>query len=248
MQVNLEIYRRIFIAKPQVKFIELDTYRTCIYDYPYNPALFAFVYDDEQEKSFLTCINKSITRITFDDLPLGTYVDRHLQIHSLLSVRYMFKDCTELTSVESGAWNLRDVIDFYGMFANCVSLTRIFTIEWLVKGPVDISYMFNNCAALKGLYLNCFSNITITNAVYTFGNCYNLIMIEYADKWDISPCADMTGMFANTYNLVTVNGICNWNVRINLPIDITDMFKESRLTIPDWYKNKLAYQTLTNTD
>lgn len=244
---NLEIYEKIFTARQDVNFIELDTYRLCTNEYPYNNNIFSIVYCDELESNLLVCIDKSITRITFDDLPFITYIDRQLKIHVTTSVRYMFKDCTQLKSVEAGVWNLSHVTDFYGMFANCVSASKIVTAEWIIKEPVDISYMFNNCVSMQRIYFTGFKNAIIRNACYIFANCYNLQLVEFCN-WRFEPIADISGMFLNTFNINAVNVINKWNIKHDSEVVIKDMFTNSKLEQPCWYKNMIVYRALVGID
>lgn len=244
---NLEVYRKIFAARKDVNFIELDTYRLCTNEYPYNHNIFSTIYCNELKSNLLVCADKSITRITFDDLPFMTYIDRHLKMYVTTSVRYMFKDCTHLKSVESGVWNLSYVTDFYGMFANCVSVTKIVTVEWIIKESIDISYMFNNCVSLGRIYLTGFKNAKIRNACYIFANCYNLQIVEHCN-WTFEPIADMSGMFLNTFNIDTVNVINKWDIKHNSEVVIKDMFTNSKLQQPYWYKNIIVYRALVGID
>ena len=61
----------------------------------------------------------------------------------------MFEDCSVLTELNLGGWNVSNVRSMYYMFRGCVSLTELNISNWSLNEEVLYDYygMFSNCAA-----------------------------------------------------------------------------------------------------
>ncbi|MBI0120835.1 BspA family leucine-rich repeat surface protein [Lactobacillus sp. M0398] len=133
------------------------------------------------------------------------------------TMQSMFYDLSSLTKI-TGLENLNtsNVISMNGMFANCSSLSSIEGINKLDASKVtDMSYMFENCGSLSSLDL---SGLNIGLNINKNGNkddpitmkemfrgCSNLKNLILPDKIDTSQFTDMTGMFYDCSDLVSVS-------------------------------------------
>ena len=104
------------------------------------------------DKSFSTYTPTSL-RSFFSSL---TYLKtitglEYLNTEKVTNMRYMFYNCSSLTSLDVTHFNTAKVTDMGNMFYNCSSLTTIYASSKFVTPQVSKSFnMFYNCKKLKG--------------------------------------------------------------------------------------------------
>lgn len=246
-QSELAAYEGIFKADPNIKLIELLTYRTTTNNTPYDPALFHMVLDKSTNQQVIKC-KRDVEYLSGQCLPFMSYIDRDLNVHHITTTRYMFLGCCKLTDITSGVWNLTEVTDMESMFRDCIALTNVATHDWLLdtyrKGRVinSINKMFYRCLALRILDLRSFEHADIVNASEAFKFCLNLQHVEigYISIYRVN--ASVASMFEETINLKYVSGIANWYIKYNSSIDITNAFYHSGLRMPNWLDNILRHR------
>ena len=75
----------------------------------------------------------------------------YLNTEKVTNMRYMFYNCSSLTSLDVTHFNTAKVTDMGNMFYNCSSLTTIYASSKFVTPQVSKSFnMFYNCKKLKG--------------------------------------------------------------------------------------------------
>lgn len=104
------------------------------------------------DKSFSTYTPTSLRRFFEDLTKLETITGlEYLNTEKVTNMRYMFYNCSSLTSLDVTHFNTAKVTDMGNMFYNCSSLTTIYASSKFVTPQVSKSFnMFYNCKKLKG--------------------------------------------------------------------------------------------------
>ena len=76
----------------------------------------------------------------------------------------VFRDCSELTSLDLSSFDTANVTNMINMFYGCSKLTSLDLSSFDTSNVTDISGMFANCASLNKLYLSSsfFNSTSIT--------------------------------------------------------------------------------------
>ena len=131
----------------------------------------------------------------------------------------MFRNCSNLKSVDLSMFNTEKVTTMCRMFALCTSIEKINISSFNTEEVTNMSGMFYNCGNLKQLDVNNFNTENVTTMGSMFANCSNLEKLDISN-WKTTNVEDMSWMFAgedygnpaNTMNLKQIIGIENLDV------------------------------------
>ena len=131
----------------------------------------------------------------------------------------MFRNCSNLKSVDLSTFNTEKVTTMYAMFAYCTRIENINMSSFNTKEVTNMSAMFYNCGQLKQLDVNNFNTENVTTMASMFANCSNLEKLDISN-WKTANVEDMSWMFAgedygnppNTMNIKQIIGIENLDV------------------------------------
>ena len=131
----------------------------------------------------------------------------------------MFRNCSNLKSVDLSTFNTEKVTTMHAMFAYCTSIENINMSSFNTKEVANMSAMFYNCGQLKQLDVNNFNTENVTTMASMFANCSNLEKLDISN-WKTANVEDMSWMFAgedygnppNTMNIKQIIGIENLDV------------------------------------
>ena len=131
----------------------------------------------------------------------------------------MFRNCSNLKSVDLSTFNTEKVTTMHAMFAYCTSIENINMSSFNTKEVTNMSAMFYNCGQLKQLDVNNFNTENVTTMASMFANCSNLEKLDISN-WKTANVEDMSWMFAgedygnppNTMNIKQIIGIENLDV------------------------------------
>lgn len=104
------------------------------------------------DKSFSTYTPTSLYRFFENLKKLETITGlEYLNTEKVTDMRYMFNNCSKLTSLDVSNFNTKKVTNMSFMFSYCSTLTTIYVNDKFVIDKVtNGSYMFDNCTNLKG--------------------------------------------------------------------------------------------------
>ena len=104
------------------------------------------------DKSFSTYTPTSLYRFFENLKKLETITGlEYLDTEKVTDMRYMFNNCSKLTSLDVSNFNTKKVTNMSFMFSYCSTLTTIYVNDKFVIDKVtNGSYMFDNCTNLKG--------------------------------------------------------------------------------------------------
>ena len=131
----------------------------------------------------------------------------------------MFRNCSNLKSVDLSTFNTEKVTTMHAMFAYCTRIENINMSSFNTKEVTNMSAMFYNCGQLKQLDVNNFNTENVTTMASMFANCSNLEKLDISN-WKTANVEDMSWMFAgedygnppNTMNIKQIIGIENLDV------------------------------------
>ena len=131
----------------------------------------------------------------------------------------MFRNCSNLKSVDLSTFNTEKVTTMHAMFAYCTSIENINMSSFNTKEVANMSAMFYDCSNLKQLNVNNFNTENVTTMASMFANCSNLEKLDISN-WKTANVEDMSWMFAgedygnppNTMNIKQIIGIENLDV------------------------------------
>ena len=83
-------------------------------------------------------------------------------IHILINMRYMFYNCSSLTSLDLSNFDTNEVIAMNHMFYNCKALIQLDLSNFYTSKVTDMSYMFSSCERLTSLDLSNFDTNKVT--------------------------------------------------------------------------------------
>lgn len=131
----------------------------------------------------------TITNLTFLDTWLG-----------LTSLNCMFKDCTNLTSLNLNGLNTSNVTDMISMFYNCSKLTSLYLDNFDTSSVTDMGSMFGFCNGLTRLDLSNFDTSDVTSMNGMFEQCMKLTTLDLS-SFDTSKVSSGVNIAAMLYNI-----------------------------------------------
>ena len=105
---------------------------------------------------------------------------------NVISMAYMFYECSALTSLDLTNFNTAKVMDMCFMFKKCSGLTSLNLTKFNTAEVTDMSQMFNECSALTTIYASDkFVTTNVEKGSNMFFNCIKLKgFIEYNKNTD----------------------------------------------------------------
>ena len=135
---------------------------------------------------------------------------------------YMFKFCSDLTSLDVSHWDTSKVTNMNDMFGFCHELTQVDVIGWDTSNVTDMSWMFNRCSGLTNLDVSGWDTSNVTDMSYMINLCGRLMSIDVSG-WDTSKVTNMEHMFLECRNVKKLD-VSKWNV--SKVTKFAEMFRE----------------------
>ena len=134
-----------------------------------------------------------------------TFIDG-IDTSEMVIMRYMFRNCTCLLSVDLSTLNTSEVTNMAGMFNGCTTLLSV-NINGLNTSKVtNMAQMFYNCKSIISINTSIFNTSNVTSIAGMFSGCNSLISLDLYN-FDTSKVINtgMTGMFTNCESLESLN-------------------------------------------
>ena len=114
---------------------------------------------------------------------------------------YMFSSCKSLTSLDVTKFNTVNVKNMMKMFAGCKALTSLDVTNFNSENVTNMNRMFYKCSKLTSLDVSNFNTKKVTNMSFMFSYCSTLTTIYVNDKFVIDKVTNGSYMFDNCTNL-----------------------------------------------
>ena len=154
------------------------------------------------DKSFSTYTPTSLYRFFENLKKLETITGlEYLNTEKVTDMRYMFNNCSKLTSLDVTNFNTAKVTDMSYMFSSCKSLTSLDVTKFDTRNVTTMEGMFSSCSKLTSLDVSNFNTKKVTNMSFMFSYCSTLTTIYVNDKFVIDKVTNGSYMFDNCTNL-----------------------------------------------
>ena len=174
------------------------------------------------EKSFKDNMNlyidnkKILFGFTYKFIKKGKYKLKILIKKELENIRWMFKDCKKLFSLDFSNFNSNNLIDIQCLFYECSSLTSINFSNFNTEKIEKMNNLFYNCSSLRDLNINNFNTQNVTDMSFMFFKCSSLKNLNISN-FNTENVTDMSFMFCGCTSLKDLN-LDNFNTQ-----NVTDM-------------------------
>ena len=137
--------------------------------------------------------NISIPKLNFTtDIKYMNYMFNHSKLENIdftefaegintinvKNMQYMFSDCSNLISLNLTGLDTSNVTNMYQMFGYCIKLENLDLSGLNIHNVENFGYLFSNNQKLKNIeYGENFDTSNVANMSYMYGNCPNLITI-----------------------------------------------------------------------
>ena len=154
----------------------------------------------------------------------------------------MFRDLSNLISLDVPSFDTSKVINMEAMFAGMPSLTSLNLSNFDTSQATDMNSMFAGMS-LTSLNLSNFDTSNVTDMGSMFYNMRNLTSLSLTN-FDTSKVTDMSDMFSNMFNLTTLD-ISNFDT--SNVIDMGGMFSFRGVSAPSDRLEKIYVNNDFNT-
>ena len=124
-------------------------------------------------------------------------------------MRYMFSGCEALTNLDLSNFNTAKVTDMSDMFQYCKALTNLDISNFDTSNVTAMGYMFYSCEALTNLDISNFDTSNVTDMRYMFSGCEALTNLDLSN-FNTSNVTNMSFMFRYCYALTNLD-LSNFN-------------------------------------
>lgn len=135
----------------------------------------------------------------------------YLNTSEVVDMKYMFKGCKRLISLDLRGFDTSKVISMCGMFSDCFDLVELNLRNFDTSSVTTMHDMFSYCESLKTLDLRNFNTSNVSDMNNMFRNCICLIEVNVS-SFKTSNETDMRWMFARCNSLQTIHMGEDWKV------------------------------------
>ena len=151
-------------------------------------------------------------------------------VKSSSNTAYLFKNLTQVQSIDLSNFDTSNVTYMSDMFYNCSSLTSLDLSNFDTSKVTNMSYMFYNCSSLTSLDLSNFDTSNVTSMNHMFYECSSLTSLDLSN-FNTSNVTEMYRMFDGCRSLTSLD-LSSFNT--SKVTNMSDMFYEcSSLTSLD---------------
>jgi surface protein len=154
-----------------------------------------FINKDEQ---------KQISEDNLYNLPDGEISVKLIWSYPLSNCVNMFKDLSDILSINFVKFDTSLVTEMNGMFMGCTSLVSLDLTQFDSKNVNNMIDMFNRCSSLKSINLDNFSTSSCTMMNAMFYGCSSLQSINL-DSFDTSKVISMESIFMECTSLTSLD-------------------------------------------
>ena len=134
------------------------------------------------------------------------FVSDRVICKNITNTGWMFRNCSNLISLDLSGFDTSDVIAMDGMFDGCENLTTLDLSNFDTSNLDSMWSMFLNCENLTSLDLSSFDTSKVKNMFSMFENCHHLIELDLS-SFDTSKVENMRNMFWGCDSLTTIKGV-----------------------------------------
>ena len=138
------------------------------------------------------------------------------------NMKYMFKECSNLTSIDLSNFDTSKVTDMGFMLDNCSNLTSLDLSNFDTSNVTNMTSMFTKCSKLTSLDVSNFDTSNVRDMSMMFMGCSNLTSLDVTN-FNTSKATDMREMFEKCSKLTSLD-VTNFNT--SKVTDMAEMFED----------------------
>ena len=158
----------------------------------------------------------------------GKYKIKYKFKRLLSEIKYLFYNCSSLTSIDLSELNTKNVTDMSYIFYQCSSLTNINFSNFYTKNVINMSNMFYGCSSLTNLDLSNFDTKNVTNMNKMFCDCVSLISLDLSN-FHTPNVKNIHMMFCNCESLISLD-LSNFNTK-----NVLDRINFDKIELMEYY-------------
>ena len=168
--------------------------------------------------SFANCTSLTSTRLWFTGCQNLTAIQdlSNLKTDNVTDMRYMFKSCSSLTSLDVSGFKTDNVTNMGDMFFGCSKLTTLDLSNFNTSQVKYMYYMFSFCSELTSLDVSNFNTENVESMVMMFEDCSSLTSLNVS-SFKTENVTKMGNMFNGCSGLTSLD-VSNFNTS-----NVTDM-------------------------
>ena len=116
----------------------------------------------------------------------------NLNTENVTNMKYMFRYCSSLTSLDVTHFNTANVTSMAKMFSTCPRLTELDVTHFNTANVKDMSNMFTRCSKLAELDVTHFNTANVKDMLNMFSGCDSLTTIYVSDDFVIDKILNKT--------------------------------------------------------
>lgn len=152
------------------------------------------------DKSFSTYTPTSLYRFFEDLKKLVTITGlEYLNTEKVTDMRFMFNNCSKLTSLDVTNFNTAKVTDMSYMFKGCSALTSLDVTKFDTRNVTTMEGMFSSCSKLPSLDVTNFNTVNVKNMMKMFFGCKALTSLDVTN-FNSENVTNMNRMFNTVQN------------------------------------------------
>ena len=164
------------------------------------------------DKSFSTYTPTSLYRFFEDLKKLVTITGlEYLNTEKVTDMRFMFNNCSKLTSLDVTNFNTAKVTDMSYMFKGCSALTSLDVTKFDTRNVTTMEGMFSSCSKLPSLDVTNFNTVNVKNMMKMFFGCKALTSLDVTN-FNSENVTNMNRMFNNCSKLTSLD-VSNFNTK-----------------------------------
>ena len=160
-------------------------------------------------------INGYFKECSFEGIEELISIDLIRYTSELTTMKNMFKNCINLSYINTKRLDTTNVTDITGAFMNCESLKVVNLLTCDLSRINSLNDLFNGCKSMLYIELPEMKNVYYMS--HTFANCESVKEINLS-RINTSSTTIMTALFANDISLKTIVGINDLNVSKTLSL------------------------------
>ena len=134
----------------------------------------------------------------------GYWAGELVDTNTITSIYRMFRDCSQLQTLDVSNWNVSNVTYMNDAFFNCSSLEVLDVSKWDTRKVISMSATFQGCSKLTTIDVSKWDTSSLTNIAGMFHNCKSVQSLNMA-HFDVSRCTSFLGLFGYCSSLENIN-------------------------------------------
>jgi surface protein len=204
-----QIIIKLKVTKMDIKINNDIYFLECNYYYQNNKKK-----DFDKENEELKTLNDENTKIYLDDKPInfckffkptkeGEYKIKIIFKKKILeNCSYLFRNCTNIKSIDLSSFDSSKVNNMYYMFGKCYKLEEINLNNFNTEKVTNMGYCFNKCKLLKKIvFPSSFNTKNVQNMEFMFYSCGILKELNFPNNFIIDNVLKMKAIFGKCTSL-----------------------------------------------